>query len=66
MTWTGREGADEGALKNLFEAGKELLSGPSTGPDWIAKKTELFFLDYSMMPLFVAENYASLKPRRQG
>jgi len=43
---------------NIFEAARQLLT---TGTD-IRKKRDLFFTDYSMMPLFVQENYLCIRP----
>uniref|UniRef100_A0A158R5J1 AAA domain-containing protein n=1 Tax=Syphacia muris TaxID=451379 RepID=A0A158R5J1_9BILA len=41
------------AMVNLFEAARLLLNAGTT----IVEKQRMFFVDYSMMPLFIQENY---------
>jgi replication factor C subunit 1 len=47
---------------NIFEAARQLMC-PETD---IFKKRELFFTDYSLMPLFVQENYLHVKSSTLG
>lgn len=42
---------------NIFEAAHQLFSKTTD----LKKKREIFFSDYSMMPLFVQENYLSVR-----
>ena len=42
---------------NIFEAARRLLSSESD----LKTKRELFFVDYSLMPLFVQEHYLSVR-----
>ena len=50
-------------LQGPFDAVKEVFAAhPSGGSNVIAAKSDLFFTDYSIMPLFVQENYLSIRP----
>jgi replication factor C subunit 1 len=47
---------------NIFEAARQILA-PETD---IKKKRDLFFTDYSLMPLFVQENYLNIRSSTLG
>ena len=50
-------------FQNIFEAARQVLAGGNdTRSMSLMDKTELFFLDYSLMPLFVQENYLNVVP----
>ncbi|XP_068711924.1 replication factor C subunit 1-like isoform X2 [Montipora foliosa] len=45
-----------------FDAVRKLLSGAESSKMNCNDKSDLFFCDYSMMPLFVQENYLMVEP----
>lgn len=45
-----------------FDAVRKLLSGNESSKMNLSEKSDMFFCDYSMMPLFVQENYALVDP----
>ncbi|CAH3195468.1 unnamed protein product, partial [Porites evermanni] len=45
-----------------FDAVRKLLSGNESSKMNLIEKSDMFFCDYSMMPLFVQENYALVDP----
>lgn len=45
-----------------FDAVRKLLSGADNSKMNLNEKSDLFFCDYSMMPLFVQENYLLVEP----
>ncbi|KAI1699605.1 ATPase family associated with various cellular activities (AAA) domain-containing protein [Ditylenchus destructor] len=47
---------------NIFDAARKILSAESN----LAEKQEMFFSDYAIMPLFVQENYPSVRAPRIG
>ncbi|KAI1722830.1 ATPase family associated with various cellular activities (AAA) domain-containing protein [Ditylenchus destructor] len=47
---------------NIFDAARKILSAESN----LLEKQEMFFSDYSIMPLFVQENYPSVRAPRIG
>lgn len=62
----GKDGSGVVAIKdvsiNIFEAARQLLSADTN----ITRKRELFFTDYSLMPLFVQENYLQVRSSTLG
>ena len=42
---------------NIFEAARNILSAETN----LLQKQEMFFTDYSIMPLFVQENYPNVR-----
>ena len=47
---------------NPFEACKQVFQRDPSKPSSMIDKMDLFFTDYSLIPLLVAENYLSVKP----
>lgn len=47
---------------NPFEACKQIFQSDPAKPKTMIDKMDLFFTDYSLMPLLVQENYLSVKP----
>lgn len=45
-----------------FDAVRKLLSGAESSKMNLNEKSDLFFCDYSIMPLFVQENYLMVEP----
>ncbi|PAV74101.1 hypothetical protein WR25_22594 [Diploscapter pachys] len=58
---SGNDAVKGGAKKNVaidvFTAARRMVEGDAT----FAERTELFFVDYGIMPLFVQENYVNMK-----
>ena len=48
--------------KNPFEAVKQVFQADPNKPKTLSEKMELFFADYSLMPLLVHENYLHVVP----
>uniref|UniRef100_A0A915LQY2 Uncharacterized protein n=1 Tax=Meloidogyne javanica TaxID=6303 RepID=A0A915LQY2_MELJA len=44
-------------LMNIFEAARQILSADTS----LMSKSDLFFNDYSILPLFVQENYPNVR-----
>lgn len=44
-------------FEDVFTAARRMVEGDAT----FAERTELFFVDYGIMPLFVQENYVNMK-----
>uniref|UniRef100_A0A183BZ21 AAA domain-containing protein n=1 Tax=Globodera pallida TaxID=36090 RepID=A0A183BZ21_GLOPA len=47
---------------NVFEAARQILSADTS----LMQKNELYFTDYSLIPLFVQENYVNIRGARMG
>ncbi|KAL3078183.1 hypothetical protein niasHS_012070 [Heterodera schachtii] len=47
---------------NVFEAARQILSAETS----VMQKNELYFTDYSLIPLFVQENYVNVRGSRMG
>lgn len=47
---------------NVFESARQLLSAETS----LMKRHEIFFSDYSILPLFVQENYTNVRAPRIG
>ncbi|VDN07258.1 unnamed protein product [Thelazia callipaeda] len=58
---TGKELQSKDVALNPFEAARRLLSADT--PMW--EKQEMFFVDFSLMPLFVQENYPFVQNSKQ-
>ena len=48
--------------QGAFDAVRRLLSGAESSKMNLIEKSDMFFCDYSMMPLFMQENYLMVDP----
>ena len=49
-----------------FDAVRKLLSRGESSKMDLNEKSDMFFCDYSLMPLFVQENYLAVDPGQAG
>lgn len=49
-----------------FDAIRKLLSRGESSKMDLNEKSDMFFCDYSLMPLFVQENYLAVNPGQAG
>ena len=50
------------SFQGPFDAVRKLLSRGESSKMDVNEKSDMFFCDYSLMPLFVQENYLSVDP----
>jgi len=61
-TGTQKEISKKDIVVNVFESARQILSKDIS----LLQKQEMFFSDYSIMPLFVQENYPNVRASRIG